>query len=322
MKQALTILTLIATAIAAAAQAPATKPEILFLENAQTKIGIDRAMGASITWLSWKSHPKNSINIHDPGRLIQQSYYAGRSIDRTSDGQSKAWSPWPWNPIQGGGVGSWAMVSRFEKQKDTLISETIPKLWDMPDENAEAIMHQWTNFENGMPNVIVVRNELIAKRQSNDRWGPATERHQEVPACYFTRSFDQFQVYLGKGEWRTLTQPPGPPWGKAQTPRKAMACFNADGQGIAIFSPTSGNSWNFGPHAAGLTDEPTDGPCVHIAPISLVHLGPQSTYSYRYWLVVGDQSQITKSLDALWERHAEEKGKLTHRESFSPVEAP
>ena len=44
-------------------------------------------------------------------------------------------------------------------------------------------MHQWTRFENGMPNVIVVRNELISSRKPNDRWGPPTDRHQEVPAC-------------------------------------------------------------------------------------------------------------------------------------------
>ena len=136
--------------------------EHLFIENEAMKIGIDRSMGASITWLSWPGHPGNIINIHDPGRLIQQSYYAGKLIDRRADGQHEAWSPWTWNPIQGGGVGSWARVTRFEQlNENRMLSETIPKLWDMPDEEAEAVMLQATEFEPGMPNVVCIQTPLF-----------------------------------------------------------------------------------------------------------------------------------------------------------------
>jgi arylsulfatase A-like enzyme len=55
------------------------------------------------------------VNSADPGRLIQQSYYAGKRLDRKADGQSKSWSPWTWNPIQGGGVSSWARVNDFKR---------------------------------------------------------------------------------------------------------------------------------------------------------------------------------------------------------------
>ena len=40
-------------------------------------------------------------------------------------------------------------------------------------------------------------------------------RHQEIPACYFTRNFSVVKSYLGEGQWRVETQPPGPPWGQA-----------------------------------------------------------------------------------------------------------
>ena len=40
------------------------------------------ARGGSITWLSWPAYPENMINYSDPGRLIQQSYYAGARLDR------------------------------------------------------------------------------------------------------------------------------------------------------------------------------------------------------------------------------------------------
>ena len=92
-----------------------------------------------------------------------------------------------------------------------------------------------------------------------------------------------------------------------------MACFNADGQGIAIFSPTSGDTWNFGPHANAMSDDPAGGPCVHIAPISLVRLGPQSTYEYRYWLIVGDRTTISSRLEKLWLTYSKERGKVTDK---------
>lgn len=51
-------------------------------------------IGAAITWLSWADYPQNSVNHADPGRLIQQSYYAGHRLDRSADGQIPSWSPW------------------------------------------------------------------------------------------------------------------------------------------------------------------------------------------------------------------------------------
>jgi len=282
--------------------------DLLLLDNGSVKVGIDREKGASITWLSWSDYPQNMVNVADPGRLIQQSYYAGESLDRTAEGQSKAWSPWTWNPIQGGGISSWARVTEFTRREDgTLFAETIPKLWDMPNEEAAASMRQWTAFEPNMPNVVVVRCEFESNREENDRWGPAIPRHQEIPACYFTRNFEAAKTYLGNGNWQDQTQPPGPPWGHATAPRKAMAFFNSDGAGIAVFSPASTQHWNFGPHGTASSDDPTAGPCMHVAPLDRVSLDPKATYRYRYWLVVGNEQQLETRLDELWNAYSTER---------------
>jgi hypothetical protein len=299
----------------AAAATPNIAPrgeELLLLDNGTVKVGIDRAKGGAITWLSWTAYPKNMVNIADPGRLIQQSYYAGLRLDRQSEGQSKAWSPWSWNPIQGGGVSSWARVTVFERRPDeTLYAETVPKLWDMPNEEAAARMRQWTAFEPGMPNVVVVRCELIARREEGDRWGPAKLSPQEIPACYFTRDFSTVKSYLGDGQWREETQPPGPPWGKARPPRQAMALFVRNGQGVAIFSPASvAHPWNFGPHGGGASEDPKAGPCMHVAPIDRVNLGPKSTYRYRYWIVVGTEAELGARLETLWEKYSTVRAQL------------
>ncbi len=285
--------------------------DLRFLDNGTVKVGIDLRKGGSITWLSSAAYPKNTVNHSDPGRLIQQSYYAGLRLDRTADGQSKHWSPWSWNPIQGGGISSWARITRFERREPaTLFTETVPKLWDMPDEEAAAVMRQWTSLTPDLPDVVVVRCEFVARRAPDDRWGPARLAPQEVPACYFTRNFDTVRSYLGEGRWRDESQPPGPPWGKAEPPRHAMAVFNSGGHGIAIFSPSATQPWNFGPHGRAGTDAPAAGPCLHVAPIDRVNLGPRSTYRYRFWLAVGTAAQLATRLNTLWSRHATERAEL------------
>jgi len=295
----------------ARAAPPAPAARLLTLDNGTTRIGIDAARGGSIAWLSWSGQPKNVVNHADPGRLIQQSYYAGHRLDRRAEGQSKAWSPWTWNPIQGGGVGSWARVTEIKRiDPQTLYAETVPRLWDMPGEEAAARMRQWTAFEPHMPEVVVVRCEIVCQRAADDRWGPAALRPQEIPACYFTRKFADVRSFLGDGQWRPETQPPGPPWGRAQPPRKAMACFAPNGQGVAVFSPASTQHWNFGPHGGGASDDPAAGPCMHVAPLDRVPLGPKSVYRDRYWLVVGDEAQSAARLDALWAKYAGEKPEL------------
>lgn len=290
--------------------------DLLQINDGTVTVGIDREKGAAITWLSSQQYPRNMVNIADPGRLIQQSYYAGRVLDRTSDGQHPAWSPWAWNPIQGGGVGStggegtWARVTTFQKQDNALYSETVPKLWDMPDEEADAVMRQWTALEPNMPGVVRVRCELQAMRAQDDPWGQAKRRPQEVPACYFTRNFADVRSYLGDGKWRAEHQPPGPPWGKATPPRKAMAMFEPSGQGVAVFSPASSAHWNFGPHAGGRSADPTAGPCMHVAPIDFAVMGYNSTYRYRYWLIVGNETEIAARLELLWTTYANERSQL------------
>ncbi len=290
--------------------------DLLTIDNGSVKVGIDRSKGGAITWLSSNAYPENAVNVADPGRLIQQSYYAGKRLDRISEGQHKSWSPWTWNPIQGGGVGSqankgtWASVTAFEKKDNTLYSETVPKLWDMPDEEAEAVMRQWTTFEPDMPGVVCVQCEFQSRRRDNDPWGEATNSPQELPACYFTRNFETVRSYLGDGKWRAENQRPGPPWGKTSPPRKAMAMFERSGQGVAVFSPTSGESWNFGPHGGGLSTNPTDGPCMHVAPIDRVKIGHNSTFRYRYWLVIGNETEIASQLDSLWTKYSAERSQL------------
>ena len=81
------------------AQIQAVPPEV---DNGVLTLKLDLTRGGAIAYLSLSGSSRNIVNIADEGRYIQQSYYAGKSVDRKSDGQSPSWSPWSWNPIQVG----------------------------------------------------------------------------------------------------------------------------------------------------------------------------------------------------------------------------
>jgi hypothetical protein len=285
---------------------------LLTINNGIMQVGIDRNKGGAITWVSSQRHPGNFVNLHDPGRLIQQSYYAGRGLDRKAEGQSPAWSPWTWNPIQGGGVESWARVTEFTRTDDgTLYAATVPKLWDMPSEEAAATMRQWLGFEPGLPNVVVVTCQFESERTAPDRWGPAVPHSQEIPACYFIRKLSRVMSYVGEGRWRDEVQPPGPPWGRCDPPLKTVALVGEEGYGVAVFSPAANETWNFGPHLTGQSDDPGAGPCMHVAPLERVALGPRSFYRYRYWLMVGTRDELARTADLLWQKYQNERSQLT-----------
>lgn len=179
---------------------------------------------------------------------------------------------------------------------------------------ASALMRQWTGFEPGVAGVVAVRCDFVAPRADADRWGPARLSPQEIPACYFARNFSAVKSYLGGGAWHDETKPPGPPWGRAQPPRNAMALFAANAQGVAVFSPTATPNWNFGPHGGGASDDPAAGPCMHVAPIDRVNLGPKSTYRFRYWLVVGTKAPLATHLDELGRKYSTERAELIEPE--------
>ncbi|HEU4608108.1 MAG TPA: hypothetical protein VFS31_08370, partial [Chitinophagaceae bacterium] len=73
----------------------------LSADNGIIKLKLDLSRGGAISYVSLSGSSRNLVNIHDEGRYIQQSYYAGKPLNRQADGQNPAWSPWRWNPIQG-----------------------------------------------------------------------------------------------------------------------------------------------------------------------------------------------------------------------------
>ncbi|MGB1129184.1 MAG: hypothetical protein ACPG4K_03970 [Haloferula sp.] len=276
-----------------------------FLDNGTLRLGAPTRQGASFDFLA-PSGGGNLVNLHDQGRLIQQSYYAGATLDRVSDGQSSSWSPWPWNPIQGGdasnnqGLVQEVTVSGFGKG---FYSRTIPLLWDMTTgEQAKAYMDQWNEFEPGMPNVVRVTCRLICFRDPADVWGEARVRNQELPAVYLIRDLSKVVSYFGASPWtgdttEAFDYSPDPakapfPWAQVTPTEPWMAMVDPGTDiGVGLYSPVGNIHWNVG-SVGGPAGGPTSSATMHMAPLRNMKLDRDSIMVYRYWLIYGDLSTI------------------------------
>lgn len=285
------------------------------LDNGTLRIEAGFANGCSLTHLSAFSGG-SLINIADQGRLIQQSYYAGESLDRTAEGQSPNWSPWPWNPIQGGGASGKAAevldvgVAEFG---GGMFTRTVPLLWDMTTgEKGQCLMDQWNEFEPGMSNVVRVTCRLIVYRDVDDIWGATVSRAQELPAVYLIRSLSKVVSYTGSNPWSGeavaelvySVQPPGVfPWFSAVPSEDWIAMVDPSTDiGVGLYSPVENIGWNYG--AVGTPPGgPTSGATMHMAPVGTAMMDRHHILIYRYWLIYGDISEIRNRIYQLHTLH-------------------
>jgi hypothetical protein len=275
--------------------APRRGPTVDFeMSSGGMTVGFSREMGGAIVHLSVDQGP-NLVNVHDPGRLIQQSYYAGASLSRP--GHHPAWKTWPWNPIQGGDAFNFTPgASRFERLDDgRFFSESTGLNWPARDERLRSMMRQWTSFES--PGVLRVECEFISDRDVNDDWGAEPiPRHQEVPAAYFVADLTRLVTHRD-GQ---LVEFPHKMWNYAQPiPERWAACVGDDGRGVGVYSREA-TQVNIGKAGAG-PGGPSAATTMHIAPIVTRALKPRDRLTYTYYLIVGDIETIRTAAKRLFE---------------------
>ena len=271
------------------------QPTELSADNGVIKVMLDLTRGGAINYLSNSGENRNLVNIHDEGRYIQQSYYAGNVLDRQSEGQASNWSPWPWNPIQvGDAFGNRAEILDYKQNGDSLYVKCIPMLWDMNNKPAEAEMEQWTIVKN---NILEVHNRLTCFR-TDSIYGENILRDQELPAVYPISALENLYTYVGASPFTndTLSNPPvvnlsSSFWGRyLGVSEHWMAFVDDDMKGIGVYNPKC----NY--FLAGMAGEPgyeaLDGSTSYIAPVKKESLSKNSVYDYTYFIIVGTVEEI------------------------------
>ncbi|MCK0148092.1 hypothetical protein MWU78_20770 [Arenibacter sp. F26102] len=270
-------------------------------DNGILKVKLDLTRGGAINYISKSGTTRNIVNIHDEGRYIQQSYYAGKTVDRVKDGQNPNWSPWAWNPIQvGDSYENRAEILECSKNENTLYVKCIPMLWDMNNSPAEAIMEQWTTVT---CNVIKVRNKLTCNRTDNI-YGENVPSDQELPAVYPISALKNLYAYFGDEPFTNA--PMSNPevehledgfWGrydKDKVTEHWMAFVDDAKWGMGVYTPIASN------FLAGMAGDPgyesMDSHTSYIAPIKTAALSKTAVYEYDYYLVVGDLDEIRSEI--------------------------
>ncbi len=277
----------------------------LLLNNDVLTVKFDLIRGGAIKYISLASSTRNLVNIHDEGRYIQQSYYAGSPLNRRAEGQASSWSPWPWNPIQVGDTyGHRAQILAYTQNQDTVYVRCIPMLWDMNNEPAEAIMEQWTVLDE---NVIHVRNKLTCKR-TDSRWEENAWCDQELPAVYPISALKNLYTYTGDTpfsmapvEKHNVINLSSGFWGIYHTATEHwMAFVDYNGWGMGVYNHLCLK------FLAGMAGNPgyeaRDGSTSYIAPVKRAALNKDSIYEYTYSIIIGTVAEIRArvyDLDAL-----------------------
>ena len=274
----------------------------LSIDNGVIKVGLDLTRGGAINYISHSGTNRNLVNIHDEGRYIQQSYYAGNVLDRTDEGQASNWSPWPWNPIQvGDAFGNRAEILDSWQRGDSLYVKCIPMLWDMNNEPAEATMEQWTILND---NVLEVHNKLTCFR-TDTIYGENILRDQELPAVYPISALKNLYTYIGGNPFEHDSVVNLPVvnlssgfWGRYLGVSEHWMAFVDDNlSGMGVYNPLSTY------FLAGMAGDPgyeaADGSTSYIAPVKKDALSKNSVYEYTYYIIIGMVDEIRDKVYAL-----------------------
>ena len=312
MRRFTILISLIMLALSAVAQQTKTDKAAknLTLRNSKICVKQDLTRGGAINYISLADKDRNIVNIHDEGRYIQQSYYAGNSVNRQNEGQSPTWSPWCWNPIQVGDyAANRAEILKHQSKGKSSYVKCIPMLWDMDNSPAEATMEQWVELKG---NVIKVHNRLTCFRSDNV-YGEGVPMPQEIPAVYLISSLKHLFSYFGDrpftGEPINATKVvqiivgnPERPWGHYENiTEKWMAFVDDSLWGCAVYTP-SATVFTAGRYDATFDGECDDDGTVYIAPNRTEKLMKNSVMDSEYYLVVGSLEQIRKEIYKIHKR--------------------
>jgi hypothetical protein len=289
------------------------------IDNGILTLRLDLSRGGAISYISLSGKDRNIVNIADEGRYIQQSYYAGKTIDRKAEGQSPSWSPWSWNPIQvGDAFRNKAKILSFRKRKNELYVKCIPMLWDMNNRPAEAEMEQWTSLQG---NTLKVHNRLTCHR-THDPYGDSVLNDQELPAVYPVSALKNLFAYFGNKPFSNdkISNPDvvnlsSGFWGRYKNVAEHWMAF-VDGQhwGMGIYNP--GCTEFLAGMSGGPDKEAADGSTSYIAPVKKEMLLRNTVYEYEYYVIVGNLEEIRSKVYALNARRKKTSG-LAGRMAFS-----
>jgi hypothetical protein len=272
-----------------------------FLDNGEVRIGMDLALGGTVTFISSKDHPGNIINSADLGRQIQMSHYSGPwPFEPGGKKPRKEWAGLGWNPIQTGDcyMNPSRVIEHRNNGKEVYI-KCIPMQWPLNDVPGDCLFETWTWLEGP---VIHMRY-----RCANHRSDHTAYRHcpQELPAVYTISKLSRLMSYTGNNPFTqdTLTQITNDwrkpwPWTRFVATERWAALVDDDGWGLGVFKD-DGGEFNGGIYGDARSEDPKHGSTAYVAPIHAENFDYNIVYEHRTDFVVGKLSDIRKRFNEM-----------------------
>ena len=168
------------------------------VENDRYKIGVRLSFGGAMTYFEDKldgdDELTNLVNIHDTGRLIQQSFYGTYTNNEYTSGAYHG-TKWPYNPVQGGNIfqsGQPRLVD-LEVGEDYIYVKVQSLDWALDNSLT------YTYYENTYTlhsSHVTVDNKMV----DFSGWTHVVGC-QEIPAVYVVSYFGTLAYYNGKNPW-------------------------------------------------------------------------------------------------------------------------
>lgn len=277
----------------------------LYFKGSRLTLGVDLMWGGALTYVSDSSCPVdglgNLINIHDEGRLVQQSYYGTGAIPGVFEwGCFNGSDHWPYNPVQGGGQGGISShLIDFYVGDNYIYVKSQPMDWGKVGYLTPSYMENWYYVED---DYIRVTNRFV----DFSGW-EHPENGQEIPAFYTVSYLDSFALYDGVNPWTNdeLTYRHSLPfWGDSQNssqctfpikePNSETWCawFNEnDNYGIGIYVPGA-DKYSAGRYKYDGSKAPDANPTNYVAPWKQIKLVAYEALEYDYLITTGSLDEI------------------------------
>ena len=273
-----------------------------YLENERFKVGLRLVWGGGITFVQDKqcevAKLGNLINIHDAGRLVQQSYYGTAGNDEYQPGLYNE-TEWVYNPVQGGD-----QYWNHSRLIDIIVSENSvyvkaqPQDWSLDGEITPSYMENtYTVYDDR----IVVDNRFVDFSGWEHRYA-----HQELPAFYTVSYLDRFSYYNGLSPWTDgeLISHDGLPFcggdEKAQCYFKLLSSNSEtwcawtnvdDDYGVGLYVPGA-DMLLAGRFGDGASKNPNDNSCSYVAPVNTLMIESFVPIEYSYMITAGSLGEI------------------------------
>lgn len=254
-----------------------------FLDNGQIRIGVKKASGACIGWLSESGSTRNLLNHFDQGRFIQQSFYGD------ADGTRWAKQPWRWNPVQGGDFkGNPARLLEFKAHTNSIYARTQGRHWSGCTDLTNVVFEEWIS--------LTGRVAQVRYRMTYTGTNAHAAHDHEIPAVFTEPDLDTLVLYDGDKPWTgappSRSQPGWPNEYRRMTEHWAAYVDKTDfGLGALVPSATRLTCYRYD---AGNTS--AQGACSYFAPLTNFAITPGLRFDYDVYLAVGSLDQIRAAL--------------------------